>query len=253
MEEIDTAVIGAGVVGLAAALAIARRGRRVCVLERERRAGLGTSTRNSQVIHAGIYYPTGSLKARHCVEGARMLYAFCERHAVPHRRSGKLIVGGEDDVAAIERLLASGTANGVAGLDILDGTGIAAREPQVRGHLALLSANTGIVDAEALVRALARLCASHEAVILPAAPVIAAEPRAGGIELRTTSERILARSVVNAAGLFADDVSRQLGGRPFTIRPCRGEYAELVPSRRALVNALVYPYRTPTVTASACT
>src|SRR5918993_5991730 len=105
MEEIDTAVIGAGVVGLAAALAIARRGRRVCVLERERRAGLGTSTRNSQVIHAGIYYPTGSLKARHCVEGARMLYAFCEEHGVPHSRCGKLVVAqDEGQITALEAL-----------------------------------------------------------------------------------------------------------------------------------------------------
>src|SRR5574342_693265 len=92
MEEIDTAVIGGGVVGLAAALAVARRGCSVCILERESRPGTATSTHNSQVIHAGIYYPAGSLKARHCVAGARMLYEFCEAYGVPYKRCGKLVV-----------------------------------------------------------------------------------------------------------------------------------------------------------------
>src|ERR1700752_334587 len=103
MERIDTAVIGAGVVGLAAALACARGGRSVCVLEREPRAGMGTSTHNSQVIHGGMYYPAGSLKARHCVNGARMLYEFCAKYAVPHVRCGKLIVAHNDsEVEALE-------------------------------------------------------------------------------------------------------------------------------------------------------
>src|SRR5687767_14087527 len=137
MEIIDTAVIGAGVVGLSAARAIAERGRSVCILEREPRPGAGTSTRNSQVIHAGIYYPAGSLKARHCVNGARMLYEFCAAYGVPFRRCGKLIVAHDDsEVTALETLRARGEANGVQGLEIVDDVFIRRREPHVHAHAA---------------------------------------------------------------------------------------------------------------------
>ena len=242
MEQIDVAVIGAGVVGLASALAIANRGRSVCILEREARPGLGTSTHNSQVIHAGIYYPKDSLKALHCVNGARMLYEFCAHHKIPHRRSGKLIVArDEHEVQALEALMARATDNGVQGMEIVEQPFIREREPHLKNRVALYSPSTGMLNAEELVHTLARLCKEKDAFLLPGSPLEGADTDADGVVLRTPAESIGARTVVNAAGLYADEVSAMLGGREFQIYPCRGEYAELVPAKRDLVNGLVYP------------
>jgi L-2-hydroxyglutarate oxidase LhgO len=242
MEAIDVAVIGAGVTGLASALAIAERGSSVCVLERHPRPGLETSTHNSGVIHAGLYYPAGSLKARLCVEGRHLMYAFCARHAVPHVHSGKLVVAHDEaEIRQLELLRARGTANGAEGLDIVDRAFIVAREPAVNATAALWSPESGIVNAEEYVKTLLRTATGAGAIFLPGTRLVGAETRANGIELRTERETILARVAVNAAGLYADDVSKLLGGEAFTIYPCRGEYAEFTPAKRALVRALVYP------------
>jgi L-2-hydroxyglutarate oxidase LhgO len=242
VERIDVAVIGAGVTGLASARAIAERGLSVCVLERHPRPGLDTSTHNSGVIHAGIYYPPGTLKARLCVEGRHLLYAFSTRHGVPHRRCGKLIVAHDDsEIQQLETLKRRGDANGVEGLQIVDRAFIIAQEPAVSAVAALWSPQTGVIDADELVKTLLSTSADAGAIFLPGTRLAGAERRADGMELQTERETLHARSVVNAAGLYADEVSRILGGETFTIYPCRGEYAELTPSKRSLVNALVYP------------
>jgi len=242
MERIDVAVIGAGVTGLASALAIAEGGHSTCVLERHPRPGLDTSTHNSGVIHAGIYYPAGSLKARLCVEGRRRMYEFCARHGVPHRRCGKVIAAADEHEAIeLEALRQRGIMNGVEGLEIVDRRFVATREPAVRCVAALFSPESGIVDAEALVRTLLRVGEAAGVIFLPRTRLVGADAEATGVRLRTERETILARVVVNAAGLYADDVTRMLGGETFTIYPCRGEYAEFTPARRSLVNALVYP------------
>ena len=242
MESVDALVIGAGVTGLAIAGELARAGSSVAIAERHPRAGMETSTHNSGVIHAGIYYPKDSLKAQLCVEGARLLYEFCAAHGVPFDRCGKFIVASTDrECEELARLQRTGLDNGMTRLEIVDAAFVRAREPHVATRAALWSPDTGRVEAEALVRTLLLLAEARGAVFLRAANVRGGDPEDDGFSVRLERETIVARTVVNAAGLFADDVSAAFGGEPFTIYPCRGEYAELKPSRRGWINGLVYP------------
>jgi len=242
LERVDIAVIGAGVTGLASARALALHGFSVVVLERHPRPGQETSTHNSGVIHAGIYYPTDSLKARLCVQGRRRMYQFCAEHRVPHIRSGKFIVAhNEAELHVLETLHQRGIENDVEGLALVERDFMTQHEPNVSGTAALWSPESGVVNAEELVKALLRTGTDAGVMFLPVTKMLQADPQADGIVLRTERESIHAATVVNAAGLYADDVSRLLGGESFTIYPCRGEYVEIVPAKRSIVNHLVYP------------
>ena len=228
--------------GLACAAAIAKEGLSVALLERHPRFGAETSTHNSGVIHAGIYYPAGSLKARLCVEGREQLFEYCARRQVSHARCGKLIVAAsEAEVPKLEALAACAAANGIEDMRPLSAAEAQAREPYVRCAAALLSPSSGIVSAEELVRALVHDCAALDVALLPGTRATGASPAPDGIEIVTERERIVASIVVNAAGLYADEVSAMLDGESFYIYPCRGEYAELTPKWRGRFKGPVYP------------
>ena len=244
--DIDVAVIGAGVTGLASASAIARHGHSVALVERHPRPGMETSTHNSGVIHAGIYYPAGSLKARLCVEGAQRLFAFCAAHGVPHEKCGKVIVAtSEDEIPTLEALLVTGRGNDVPGLDLVDAAFVKRREPNVRAIAAVWSPETGRLDASALVAALRRVAAANGVMLVSGTTVHGGARNGNGFDVRLGDERVTSRVIVNAAGLYADEMSAAFGGAGFRIYPVRGEYAELRPSRQNLVNGLVYPLPHP--------
>lgn len=247
----DVVIVGAGVIGLATAAALARPGRSVLVLEREAAVARGITSRNSEVVHAGLYYPADSLKARLCVAGREALYAYCESHRVAHRRLGKLIVSTrpeEDD--ALERLLDRGRANGVVGLDIVDAAEVARMEPAVRARRALHSPETGIVDGHGLCLALLAEAERKGAVLATGRALESLTSRSHGwqIEVRDTEgtcESIDVGVVVDAAGLEADRVASLAGldvdALAWRQHPCKGDYFVLSPGTRIDLGRLVYP------------
>src|SRR6266849_396569 len=184
MEAANIVIIGGGVVGCAVARALSRRWENVFLLEQMPRLGMGSSSRNSGVIHSGLYYPAGSLKARHSVAGNRLTYEFCAAHNVPHRRTGKLIVAtSPEEAGELEELAAHGRANGVEGIRRLDAAGIRAREPHIRGLAALEIPSTGIVSSEELVKAYARVAAEQGAHIVTRTKAEALEAHADFIRV----------------------------------------------------------------------
>lgn len=254
MDQVNVLIVGGGVIGCAIAEALSRHWQDVFLVEQFPRFGMSTSTRNSGVIHSGIYYPKNSLKARHCVEGNRLTKEFCAKHNVPHRTTGKLVVAkSKEEEPQLQALLKKGQDNGVEGLRLIDAVEIRAKEPHVRGYAALDVPSTGICSAEELVHAYARIAERQGANLLTHAKVEGLGLRYGlvhvtlriGDEEQSEIETVEARCVINAAGLYADEVARLLGPRPWTIYPVRGEYCEIRGPHAELVRNLVYPLPHP--------
>lgn len=250
MDQANILIIGGGVVGSAIARAVSSRWQDVFLVEQNPKLGMATSSRNSGVIHSGIYYPRNSLKARHCIEGNRLTYEFCKKHNVPFRHTGKLVVAADEhERADLEALFRHGTENGVEGLRIIGPEEIRKREPHIRGAAAIEVPSTGIVSAEELVHTLARLAQNAGAEIVTRARVTSLEPNGKtvrvnlriGDEEDVQDETIEARCVINAAGLYSDEVAAMLGNDSWKIYPVRGEYCEIRGPRAALINNLVYP------------
>jgi L-2-hydroxyglutarate oxidase LhgO len=246
-ESIDCAVIGAGVVGLAVARAFARAGREVIVLESESAIGTGISSRNSEVIHAGIYYPTGTLRARLCVRGRDLLYRFCSENAVEHRRVGKLIVATSmEEIPTLAKYQAQALANGVKDLRRLTTAEAAQLEPEVHCAAALLSPSTGIVDSHGLMLAYQADLEAHGGVLALNSPVTGGSLHPRGTTLKiggAAPMTVRAAIVVNCAGLGAQTVSGAVSGVPESSIPrrflARGCYFSL--TGRSPFGRLVYP------------
>ncbi len=251
MERVDCVVVGAGVVGIAVARALAMAGREVIVLEAAEAIGTETSSRNSEVIHAGIYYPKDSLMARLCVQGRRMLYAYCAEHGVSFNNCGKLIVAtSEEEAGRLPGILARAEANGVEGMRLLGPAEARALEPNLACTAALLSPTTGVVDSHGYMLALQGDAEAAGAMFAFHAPVIGGRARADGVELDVGGAEPMSlqcRLVINSAGLHAPELARSIVGMPSQLVPTRyyakGSYFSL--TGRSPFSRLIYPVPVP--------
>ena len=246
--DFDAVVVGAGAVGLACGRALSKRGLTVLVLEKDGHIGQGVSSRNSEVIHGGLYYPTGSLKAQFCVEGRRALYAFLASHKIDHWKCGKLVVATqESEVARIEAIFEQATANGVEGLEHLTGAQARALEPELNAHAAILSPESGLFDSHGYILALQGEIEDAGGSVVISAPFEGAEPLAGGgFTVRVGGEgamEVSSRLLVTAPGLSSQAVAASIAGYPAIDIPPRhlgkGVYFRLV--GKAPFNRLIYP------------
>jgi len=247
LNDVDCVVIGAGVIGLAVARALALDGRDVIILECERHFGMHASSRNSEVIHAGIHYQPHSLKARLCVAGRDLLYGYCAERGIPHRRCGKFTVATADSqMAALENIEVNARANGVFDLEWLDGSEAQRTEPELRCIRALSSPSTGIIDSHVYMQSLLADAEANGATLAYDTKVTALRPTPGGIEIAINGESVpvaRAHSVINSAGLQADRVASSIQDFPArfipTVRFAKGSYFAL--SGASPFSRLVYP------------
>lgn len=250
-ETVDCVVIGAGVVGLAVARALALAGREVIVVEAADGIGTETSSRNSEVIHAGIYYPKGSLMARTCVAGRRLLYAYCAEHGVPHRNCGKLIVATDDaESAKLAEIKGRADANGVEGMRLLSAADAMAMEPNLRCTAALFSPATGIIDSHSYMLALQGDAETRGAMLAFHASVKQGRVVDGGIEIEVGGAEpmnLRCRLVINCAGLHAPTLAKKIAGMPSDRVPtayyAKGNYFTL--TGRSPFSRLIYPVPVP--------
>jgi L-2-hydroxyglutarate oxidase LhgO len=245
----DIAVIGGGIVGLSFAMQVSERFPRLRVVVLEKEAGVARhqTGHNSGVIHSGVYYKAGSLKARLCVAGAREMVEFCSRHGIPYEVCGKLIVAtGPEETARLDVLLAQGVANGLEGLRLLERAAMLDIEPHVGGVRALLVPSTGITDYVAVTAKYAEIAEGHGVEVKTGAEVRGFSRSRDSVVVRTRAEDISARYVVNCAGLYSDRLARMAGDDPgIIIVPFRGEYYDLAAARQVLVRSLIYPVPDP--------
>lgn len=252
VERVDCIVVGAGVVGLACAKFLAEAGREVIVLEAADMIGTETSSRNSEVIHAGIYYPTGSFKAQACVEGKHFLYDYCEERGIPHKRLGKLVVASEEsEVPRLKALQQKAAENGVGDLELLTAADVERMEPAVRCVAGLLSPSTGVIDSHSLMLAYQGDAEDAGAMIAFLSPVVGGRIRPeGGVELDVGGDEpmtLAADLVVNSAGLNAIELASMLEGAPIDKFPkasmAKGNYFSLLGKQP--FSRLVYPMPVP--------
>jgi len=245
----DVTIIGGGIVGLAVALALTKRfpRLRLLLLEKENHVGQHQSSHNSGVIHSGIYYRPGSLKAKLCVEGARAMVEFCRAHGIPHQVCGKVIVAThEDEVPRLDELRRRGEANGLTGVRSIGPEQLREIEPHASGLRALVVPSTGITDYAAVCAKYAELVQAQGGVILTSTAVTGLRQLASEIMVETNGRAFSTSYLINCAGLFSDRISRMAGEEPdVMIVPFRGEYHDLVPERSSLVRALIYPVPQP--------
>jgi L-2-hydroxyglutarate oxidase len=247
-RQYDVVVIGGGIVGTATAMALLERGvRSLVVLEAEDRLATHQSGRNSGVVHSGLYYKPGSLKARNCVEGREAMYRFCEEEGIPHRRSGKLVVATrESEIPRLDELERRGRANGLKGLKRLSGAELKEIEPEVQAITGLWVPEAGMADYAAVTAAYGRKIEQAGGEIRTGTRVLAVRQVGDELVVETTQGVFHTKYLVNCAGLQCDRVARMCGIEPgVSIVPFRGEYYNLVPERRHLVNTAIYPVPDP--------
>lgn len=245
----DVTIVGAGIVGLASAMKLvaSNPGLKVAVLDKEARPGFHQTGHNSGVIHSGIYYKPGSLKARLCVSGAQQLVRFCQERSVPYEICGKIVIATRpEEIPRLHELHRRGTANGVPGLRVMNPAEIKPLEPHAHCLLGLHVPTTGIIDFGKVAETYAEVFQDHGGALYLGYRLTGLKRDTGGIRLETTMNPIFSKVLINCGGLYSDHIARMAGlDPPCQIVPFRGEYYEIKPERRYLVKSLIYPVPDP--------